>query len=1030
MAIVGTAFVRLRVIGDKLAADIGKQVQASVEKAGPQLDSAGASIGEKVGEKVGDGVRESAGAQLDKVADDIGNAIGERMAQNLGKSLKRRAGDAMAKGLESTRASVSKAGNALQPIFDKIGQRWGSRSSGGFRKTLMQGIAGAIGVMFTMLPSVLAWGGAVAGAVAASVIPAITAIGPAAAGAGLAAVAAFSAIKISAGLVGLAMKTPSAALEDFQKRAEEFRASIGRPVQAGLIPHLNASMRLLRPLIASIQPQLTELGLTLGDVASDFAEAVGQGVMMERIGRILTTNNTFVRDAGAGVGALGQAFIVLLDHLSPVTTAIGEMVGQFGAWALATINAASASGQLDAWITKMWDSFLRLSGIIVDFGIGIYNVFSASKPAADGMLTTLENTGRKFREWTEDTGNQERMTRFFTNMRRISSEVYGILRDIAAVGLGGLENTNVDSVIQGLETLKSFGEPLTRMFRDIQEAAGPDLADAFSSLADIVHELAESGVIGIVAGAFANLTSAIAGLLALPGVGTFLSFVAGLAVLGKTISFLMTIFSVLLTALRPVLGIFRIIGWAVGILVGAFGIIPVAIAAVVAGLIYFFAFTETGRAIISAVWEGIKAAIGAAVDGIIAAWNWMVQAFSTAVDWVVNLAQTIWSAISGAFTAVVDTVVSVFTTVRDFIIGVWTAIWGFIQPILQGIWDFITSVFDGIRSVIETAINIIYEIWIRIWPLLALPIRILYGVAILIFTAIWDFIKFVFQAISDFVIMIWNGIVAGITWALDLIWTGITTAWNAVYNFVSGILATIRDFILMIWDGIVGGVTWALDRLWTGIQNIWNAVWGFIQPILNRIGGFISGVWGGIVDGVMWFMDRLWRGIQNIWNNITGFIQTAMDVIGGIISGVWDFLGGVGQGVLDGLKAAVNVVIGAINTVISGINWAIGTANELPGPDIPTIPKIPRLAKGGVISPTGGGTLAMIAEAGRKERVEPLDPSGLSRRDRALINQLAGGGATNVTVYIGERELTEIVDVVVEDRESGLADRVLTGTKG
>jgi hypothetical protein len=40
---------------------------------------------------------------------------------------------------------------------------------------------------------------------------------------------------------------------------------------------------------------------------------------------------------------------------------------------------------------------------------------------------------------------------------------------------------------------------------------------------------------------------------------------------------------------------------------------------------------------------------------------------------------------------------------------------------------------------------------------------------------------------------------------------------------------------------------------------------------------------------------------------------------------------------------------------------------------------------------------------------------------------VAAGG---VSVYIGTRELTELVDFVVEDREDRLADRITTGKKG
>jgi hypothetical protein len=60
--------------------------------------------------------------------------------------------------------------------------------------------------------------------------------------------------------------------------------------------------------------------------------------------------------------------------------------------------------------------------------------------------------------------------------------------------------------------------------------------------------------------------------------------------------------------------------------------------------------------------------------------------------------------------------------------------------------------------------------------------------------------------------------------------------------------------------------------------------------------------------------------------------------------------------------------------------------------------------------------LARIGEAGRAERVEPLDPDGLSKRDKAMIQLLSGGGAgggTTINVYpsqgMNETELAEIV---------------------
>jgi phage-related protein len=1024
VAIVGTAYVRLRVIGDKLKNDIAKATSDAVDKSAPQLSNSGKEVGEKISDGVGESLEKSVGSKMGKVADDIGEQIGRRMAENMGKSLRRRAGDAFSSGFANVRSRVSSIGDSVKGEWEKVSTKWASLTGKNFGQKLKGFLVGGIAFAITALPSLLAFAGAVAGALVATLVPAIGLVGTAAAGAGLAAVAAFSTIKITAGLVGLAMKTPSAALDDFHKRAEDFKATIGTPIQAGLLSGFNAALRIAQPIIGSLQPMLRELGTNVGDVAIGFADAFRQGAMMERLQRILTVNNDAIKLAGPGVTGLAQAFAVLLDHLSPIILYLASGVGQLGQWANTAILAAEGTGALDNFITSMFTNMTRFVGVLVDFGVGIFNVFLAAGQQSQSMLGSLEGIAARFREWTGDPANQDRMVTFFANMRTIASEVVSIFGELAGAGGRALEGTDTDSVITGLRGLVDAGKAVGSMFEQIRAAAGPALGEAFASFVNLITNLANSGVLGTLASAFANLFNIISFLLNIPGVAQLLTFVAGLAALFTTVKFLLAV----LKPLQIVFTVFRIVLVA---LAGVIGWIPIVIGLLVAALIWFFTQTEIGRDIIAAVWDFIKNAIKAAVDWIVGAWDWMVKAFQTAVAWVVDLAQSIWSAISTAFNAVVDTVVSVFTTVRDFIIGVWNAIWGFVQPILQGIWDFISTVFNAIRTVIETILGVIYEIWIRVWPLLALPIRILYGVIILIFTAVWDFIKWIFQAIWDFVVMVWNGIVTGVTWYLNLLWAGVQFIIGLIWGFISTVFQAVWDFIVMVWDGIVAGVTWALDRLWTGIKNIWDAIWGFIQPILQRIGSFISGVWSGIVDGVMGFLNNLWTGVQNIWNGIIGFISGAMDTIGGLISGVWDFLSGVGEDVLDGIKSAINVVIDAINLVISGINWAIDMANKLPGADIPNIPEIPRLAKGGIVSPNGGGTLAMIAEAGRRERVEPLDPSGLSQRDRALIQQLSGGsgGVPNVTVYLGTREIEDVIDVVVEDRENGLADRVLTGTK-
>lgn len=60
------------------------------------------------------------------------------------------------------------------------------------------------------------------------------------------------------------------------------------------------------------------------------------------------------------------------------------------------------------------------------------------------------------------------------------------------------------------------------------------------------------------------------------------------------------------------------------------------------------------------------------------------------------------------------------------------------------------------------------------------------------------------------------------------------------------------------------------------------------------------------------------------------------------------------------LKPVLNGIIGLINGAIGGINLLVKGANLIPGVNIPTIEKIPYLAKGGIMY---DGT-AVVGEAG------------------------------------------------------------------
>ncbi|HEY9475494.1 MAG TPA: hypothetical protein VIS06_16805, partial [Mycobacteriales bacterium] len=75
----------------------------------------------------------------------------------------------------------------------------------------------------------------------------------------------------------------------------------------------------------------------------------------------------------------------------------------------------------------------------------------------------------------------------------------------------------------------------------------------------------------------------------------------------------------------------------------------------------------------------------------------------------------------------------------------------------------------------------------------------------------------------------------------------------------------------------------------------------------------------------------------------------------------------------------------------------INMPSPIPDVDVPLIPSIPHLADGATILPRPGGTLALLAEAGRPETV--VDTGVMNKLIAKLAEGTGGGGHTvNVAV--------------------------------
>jgi hypothetical protein len=215
---------------------------------------------------------------------------------------------------------------------------------------------------------------------------------------------------------------------------------------------------------------------------------------------------------------------------------------------------------------------------------------------------------------------------------------------------------------------------------------------------------------------------------------------------------------------------------------------------------------------------------------------------------------------------------------------------------------------------------------------------------------------------------------------------------NAVKELVSAV------------GGALGEAFNTIKEAFSGLSPTLGSISGAFKSLGDFIGTFIVPIFKVVLVGAI-------KGVAAV---IAAFIKSVISI--------GSAFGGIANAVKTVFNTVISVVRGAINALISLWNNTLGRLRiTLPkvgpfGGGSVGFPTIPNFAQGGTVYPKAGGTIARVAEAGRPERIEPLDAEGLSQRDRALVQLLAGNQTTGDQIFniypspgMNESELASMV---------------------
>ena len=595
-----------------------------------------------------------------------------------------------------------------------------------------------------------------------------------------------------------------------------------------------------------------------GEQLKGVVQAYGQ---MSASGKVTAENINQLTDNNT---ALGSALKSTVMEMNPA-------LKQYGSFASASEEGAISVGMLDEAMQKLgkaggggvttisdaWDSFNETLSL-------------ALLPTLDALTPIISDLINKMSDWGESAGKAvTNVVKYFQDLFQKMQESGTTLAFLEAwdnikSAFGSLVSiiANVINSFLGIntETTKN-ATSIDNVAKSIAIFAGK-LSEITKKIADFLKKISESkSAMDTLKGTLVVLASAFVALKVINGIVKAIELYNNIVKIGTAIQ-----------------GAFNAV-----MAINPFVALGIAIAAIVAGLVYFFTQTETGKK----AWQSFVDFLSQSIEAIKQFFTGLGTWFSELWTSTVEGTKTIWNGIteffSGLWNGIVTIITNVFATIASAVTGAYNWFVTTFQPLIS----FYQSIFNLIGSIINVAFQLILAIIRGAYQLVIGAWKGLSGFFGGIFNAVSSVVSSVFSAIGSFAYSAW-GVVRSV--------------WSAVAGFFSGIFNAVR--------GVVSGVFGSLG-------GFASSAWGAISGVFSGVSGFFSGVFNGARNAVSGAFSAFGQFAANAYNAITG-----------VFSGLGSFF----RGLFGGISSTINSVLGGVTNTINNISGAInGIAGKLGG---------------------------------------------------------------------------------------------------
>ncbi|RYQ16989.1 phage tail protein [Bifidobacterium pseudolongum] len=589
---------------------------------------------------------------------------------------------------------------------------------------------------------------------------------------------------------------------------------------------------------------LTEAAGNLNAVAGGNAETFKSVAMVMTqtagAGKLTTENWNQLSDAIPGAsGKLQEALLKNGAYTGDFREAMakGMITADEFNKAIMQLGMSDAAKEAAASTATMEGAFGNLEAAIVG---GLTDAFDLIKPtvtnaigAAGDLITDFSKQAvaglQAAGKWIMETAEQISKTGAFDRARQVWDTV-------------------CDTGQRLWQTAQTIADKIGALFSNMSGGAsvGETLGNAFNGALGVIDAVA--GALGKIADWATNHAELIIGALVGIGAGmgafkaytlinSFVQAMKGVQLATKAAELAQAAYNVVLNA-NPI------------------GIVITALAALVAGLTYFFTQTETGRAAWAAftqfltdAWNNVCAVFQIVCDAIGSAWQ-------AICDWV----QTAWQAVVDWFTPILETLKGIFEVVCSVIQGYWDVAGEYVRAIWYTVKDAIQTVVNIIKGIFDVVCAVIRGDWQAA------------GDAI---KGIWENIKGFFERTLERIKTMFSNICSAIQSAWQGAGDGVRRIWEGIKAFFGNLCNGVRGFF----NGLGNGIRTIFTNAGNGVKSAWNGVLSWFRNLPQSIMNIFSNAGQWLWNAGSNIINGLWNGLKSAWNNVTGWVSGLGDWI-------------------------------------------------------------------------------------------------------------------------------------------------------